>query len=804
MSSIITNTNQGTVTNLLENTKYLDQDGSKLYAVATGTDTYAITLTPVPTSYAAGNAYYVKFTNGNTGPATINVNGLGAKSLVKNLSSALVSGDISTGRTTLIIYDGTNFIVDFYDSNGIHSNISGEVNALTEKPTPIAGDWLVLEDSASSNVKRKASVGNVSGAATWTITSPRYFAVDYDSGSDSNLGYSDSSMSAAGSVAKKTIEGLINVFPKTGAGRTAVVAIKARASGTIYKKQDGSTDAELDFLRGINGYQQIVIRGTGTNSTAGATAFANDANDKLYLGAQTASGANAAGYNPIASPTVNTFTCKFNGGGTPSLAAEPGILGKRLRFDSNTSVTALRNICRMVHLNTSTSITIDTDLPATPTTSDIFYLEEPGAAFDRLTVYSTDGAALALPSNFTDNGVAIAGFRFPNTGASWIAVACIGVGMTGLSFIDVASPSTSAVRCIHSDRSFTIGPSYVDESSATITTGLGIRMVGWATMSNMVTATFINSVSTTGRLQVLTVANFTIGAGSYLNLGILTQNCRGSTGGSTSPLGNVAGNSASTTIRRLRVVGGFSGACCVFQNTDLNIRGIDINNVGALSLIRLDGVGISVSINDVVGSTGNTSVGLDLTGARFAKIIMGALNANTFTGTANQDIQGVGPIYYVHADYDVSELRDQKGNLIAGTAPSELGPTTFAANDGNANITKFAICRVTATGAVRAARANSSTNASMVVGIAQGAATTTQNLMLGVGGASWLQFDSTPTVGNIAYLSTAADGNAQHTAPTLSGTNQKLRLGRILRVSGTTGLVAWHPESLPVLADGAA
>src|SRR5690606_11602238 len=47
--------------------KYLDQSGAKISGTATGTDTYALTLTPAITAYAATQRFFVKFTNANTG-----------------------------------------------------------------------------------------------------------------------------------------------------------------------------------------------------------------------------------------------------------------------------------------------------------------------------------------------------------------------------------------------------------------------------------------------------------------------------------------------------------------------------------------------------------------------------------------------------------------------------------------------------------------------------------------------------------------------------------------------------------------
>lgn len=76
---------------------------------ASGTDTYAITPSPAITAYASGQAFLVTFTNANTTAATINVNGLGAKSITKNGATALDRGDIAAGAQRLLTYDGTQF-----------------------------------------------------------------------------------------------------------------------------------------------------------------------------------------------------------------------------------------------------------------------------------------------------------------------------------------------------------------------------------------------------------------------------------------------------------------------------------------------------------------------------------------------------------------------------------------------------------------------------------------------------------------------------------------------------------------------
>lgn len=93
----------------LGDSKYITQDGAKVSATAAGTNTYTATLTPAIAAYTSGATYYIKFTNANTGAATLNLNGLGAKSIKKSVTSDLVAGDILAGQVMPLSYDGTNF-----------------------------------------------------------------------------------------------------------------------------------------------------------------------------------------------------------------------------------------------------------------------------------------------------------------------------------------------------------------------------------------------------------------------------------------------------------------------------------------------------------------------------------------------------------------------------------------------------------------------------------------------------------------------------------------------------------------------
>lgn len=91
------------------------QDNAGQYVATVGGTADAITLTPSPaiTAYAAGQRFSFIAGSDNTGATTVNVSGVGAKSIVRNDGSntALSAGDIQSGAVVDIEYDGTRFLL---------------------------------------------------------------------------------------------------------------------------------------------------------------------------------------------------------------------------------------------------------------------------------------------------------------------------------------------------------------------------------------------------------------------------------------------------------------------------------------------------------------------------------------------------------------------------------------------------------------------------------------------------------------------------------------------------------------------
>ena len=649
-------------------------------------------------------------------------------------------------------------------------------------------------------------------SANWV--SIRYFAVDYDLGNDENIGFSDISMAVAGTVALKTIEELLTRVPRCGNGQTVVIAIKTRAGGTPgvtpapgYFKKDGITPDRL-LINGFYGYFFFLVRGTGTVATASATAFANDTADKIALGSEIAIGTDVAGYTTTGPNTVSVITV------TPAtLLAEPSLIGKRIRFSSTTTTVALRNFSAMIHANTVGTITVADDLPAIPAITDVFYIEEPGVSIELLSI-SSNTPNVAIITSLAFQGIQIAGIRLTGIGGANRSV-IFGTSLCQLSFIDSANDQFTAFSLQNFiDVRFT--RTYNDETGVSIITGVGTRVIGGinvirGTQLVVTSSALVGPGATLGRVQVLTVFSIAIGGGCYFFSGVLYQGGGTGTSAVGSTTANLIGRGTSITSRRLRILAtvGTPITGLNVSLSDCQIYGVDITGAGVNSMIILRGVGEAWSINDVVGATGNTGSGLDLTFAKDCSVAMGTLAVNTFTGAVGQDIIGAGTVFYVHADYGVCDLRDNAGNHIQGAsaalvdAGTIIGTTVLVSNNGVAGIAKYKIVRPTASGVVQASIATAVATA-LTCGVTQGAPSTVQNTMLVNGGGTWIQFDVAPTAGDIAYLSEVTAGNAKSAPPPVAATNQKLRIGRVLRVSGTLGYVNFNPEILSVLADGAA
>lgn len=90
------------------------QDGSLTFGGSVGGtgDATTLNLTPAITAYVAGQriSYLAPGTNSSTAP-TLNVNGLGAKTIKRPAGAVLFANDILVAQLTIVEYDGAAFIL---------------------------------------------------------------------------------------------------------------------------------------------------------------------------------------------------------------------------------------------------------------------------------------------------------------------------------------------------------------------------------------------------------------------------------------------------------------------------------------------------------------------------------------------------------------------------------------------------------------------------------------------------------------------------------------------------------------------
>jgi hypothetical protein len=138
---------------------------------------YVVTNTNVYTSYVSGMIINIKANFSNTGSATINVDGLGAKTIKKQtVDGKVVVGinDIISGATYILIYDGTDFLVDSwsYPYNTVYTPSNNVLLTMNTERTTASSSYVTLKEFKLDraglfriNGERKTTYGG--DPATW-------------------------------------------------------------------------------------------------------------------------------------------------------------------------------------------------------------------------------------------------------------------------------------------------------------------------------------------------------------------------------------------------------------------------------------------------------------------------------------------------------------------------------------------------------------------------------------------------------------------------------------------------------------
>jgi hypothetical protein len=275
------------------------------YALATNSgNAYSVTLNPAPTAYVDGMAIAVEINVDCTGNCTLNVNGLGAKSIVKANGTAVTN--LKANGIYTVRYNGGNFILQgeggeygtagkdqvlsgytIGTENGVvDGNILNQGGAVTVTPNTAnqikpagyySGDITVLGDAdlIPANIKlgvnlfgvagthndvSSVSAGNVIACETYaetqlTTTLTEYRAaiinksgivrVSFQIGSDST------STSTTGQIYKDGVAvGTLRTVSSTTSKRTFTedIAVTAGDEIQIYAKKTGTSTAIIGYF----------------------------------------------------------------------------------------------------------------------------------------------------------------------------------------------------------------------------------------------------------------------------------------------------------------------------------------------------------------------------------------------------------------------------------------------------------------------------------------------------------------------------------------------------------------------------
>ena len=606
-------------------------------------------------------------------------------------------------------------------------------------------------------------------AAEWQFG--RIYAVDGVNGNDANLGYADmaaatagayqTACAAAGAVAKRTVAGLAAIFPRVGNGRFVEVIF---AAGTYA----GSTS---EFLNGTTGYQVgcPIVRGTATNASASAIAFAGTTNDLIFAGGVTGAGLHAAGYTnltPFAAPDAEVIPGSLVGGGAVVFGAEPALpYGIRLRFSNATTTAAIRNQARQVcEVDSATNkLFFQTILPATPVNGDVFYLEQPGVRFvaeDNLNTNTGGGAQYGSGATF------------------------VGIGWDDNVFVE--SGDFKLVFCqanlfFHeSEDRLIVAQDFEHPFQGTITVGGGLRtedecllQYGAYDLRGLSVGTQL-TVAATG-----TDIRWDAGCGAR---NLVIDSCSGDKVNANQPNFGFSSSAGGGIQGVPHTFGGVLGGAWHIENSEVVLSVARINNAGIFPAIQVEGKCTVQFIGNTQGSTNNTTVGLDLTLASNSDIIVqngAVLTKPTVTGTLG-DIRYAGDPIDTWASLDQEDAWDIAGNHVSqnfdtggggGTPQTHRVDNSAVVGDNGtgATLPAFSVVRTLPGGSSLAlAQATPATvNASAgVYGVLRNSTLHLgKGLVGGFSGAKVVEFDAVPTVGAIAYLSNTVAGKAT-TAPT--------------------------------------
>lgn len=241
-------------------------------ATSTGNDSYAITVTPAIAAYASGQRFRFKTDVANTGPCSLNVSGLGAKTIKKLHDQDTATGDIESGQIVEVVYDGTNFQMVSQPAQQIsavdYQAFTG--NGTWTKPSNVQTNSTVLVEAWGAGGGGGALTGSSNGAGVGGGGGGAYVRREFlasSLGATETVTIGTAGSGATGSAGGNTTFGSwLTAYGGGGGGTYAGAGVNSSGAGGGGALSVGSNGTQNDDTQGGVGGEP------GGGATASATA----------------------------------------------------------------------------------------------------------------------------------------------------------------------------------------------------------------------------------------------------------------------------------------------------------------------------------------------------------------------------------------------------------------------------------------------------------------------------------------------------------------------------------------------------
>ena len=182
------------------------------------------------------------------------------------------------------------------DDDAIHDNVAGEINAISEKTTPVDADVIIIEDSADSFNKKKVQISNLPTG----VGEDNY--VDAFSGLPTGAGY-QLNIGRTGSLS-----GLSLAIPNASGSNSGVISLEAirDVSAGIITEGTGINNLGIEIVKD-DGADTVTFNLIDTTPSLTEHTYINNQDDNVVANFTT-TGGNSEAYTATQTINIPTFT----------------------------------------------------------------------------------------------------------------------------------------------------------------------------------------------------------------------------------------------------------------------------------------------------------------------------------------------------------------------------------------------------------------------------------------------------------------------------------------------------------------